>query len=764
MRILLIILIGICCIAKNTAQITYVAADATGADDGSSWQDAYTELWNALEHAKNGDSLFIKKGNYKTKKVGDYGPSMEIPSGVKLFGGFEGDETSLTERPSTLEHSEVSSYYKVFLCIDTDSTTLIDGLYIRDNWTLPFPNEGGQCNIDNKEHICFGGGVFIGTWDSTKTACLKINNCIFESNFAPDAGGALALYCPTGKSGLWVKNTVFRKNRTNLGHGGGSGGAIFLSAGGSANHYGFFFEDCVFEENRAEWRGSVHTAQGDWDVEFKNCIFLNNRAQRMAAAISKGSYPNSRMMRITDCVFLNNKTEPSRFWPGEGGAIFGERIQIDRCLIKGSTAFRGGAIMGTDLFISNTSFLDNYAGWDGGAVYHLSYGNEDNMKRHVYHNCTFAGNRADSTCGAIRGSLISLDTFINCIFYENSAGKEGQNIHYWNTIRAGYYADNNYFDVTDTLDAIYEFFVNRDSAFFGVNNILKLENAGLGWDPQGWLRPGDCSPLIGQGNPYLHYDLDMSRNERPTDRPTTLGALEPMPWVYDWRSEDADCHGYMSGKVWHDGEHILGPVLFSETGGNKGYDTLFLDKGVYMITATDQAGCKDSTTLYIDGHEEIIIIDSLLHPSGESQYDGRIEVLNIDGEYPPFQLSWSNGFSGMINEGLAVGTYHLSITDAYGCEVVRVYSLSYTSSTTSEDIQDIQIWPNPANEYLNISSGVAIKSFRITDISGRVMMQSGQVNQTSIGVNIHQLPQGMYLIWITTTDGYLPVCFKLIKG
>ncbi len=745
------------------SKIIYVASDAEGTHDGRSWQNAYTELWEALDQSAYGDTIFIKEGTY----FGKYWETLDgipftLPSGVKVFGGFKGIEVSLEERPFDFKHSVIKGLRKAFLCIDTDSSTIIDGLNISSNIAFPIYNWYIPCDWSEGDTRCFGGGIFIGSWDPEKSACLQIRNCIFELNEAQNAGGALVLYAPNSNSGLWVSNTIFRKNKCFNSEGGGSGGAIYLTAG-AGDHYGFYFEDCLFEENEAIWYGGVFTAQGDWDVEFKNCTFQNNKAKRRGAALAKGSVSNAKMMRIKNCRFINNRTEPSRFYPGQGGAIFGEKLQIEHCLFAGNIARWGGAIQGTDLVISNTTFLDNYAGMNGGAVDHLTYGNAENMKRHVYRNCTFAGNRADSLAGAIYGGSVSLDTFTNCVFHENSAGLKGQNIYYWNSIKSLYQADYNYFGVIDTLDAIYEFFNNRDSAYFGPNNIFLDAKAHLGRDRTGLLRPGNCSSLIGKGSPELNLEYDLEYNKRPVDRPATLGALEPTPWIYEWKSQDATCFGYRDGKVWHEGEAILGPVLFSELSGESGFDTLFLNRGVYKVIAMDQAGCSDTITISIEGHQEIEVSDTMSHPQSAESLDGQIVIMDIVGEYPPFELVWSNGETGWVNLNLPVGYYFLSITDDIGCEKVVEYELSFNSSYQTTELSDMKIWPNPAEDLVFVTSGSQISSWKLSDLSGRVIGFSQNLNQNRLEVDIQALQAGMYLLYVHSETSNSQGYFKIVK-
>ena len=79
----------------------YVDVNATGANNGSSWTDALTDLSTAitLGNALNTD-IWVAAGTYKPH-ASSRGESFIIKSNVRMYGGFNGTETSLSERDFT---------------------------------------------------------------------------------------------------------------------------------------------------------------------------------------------------------------------------------------------------------------------------------------------------------------------------------------------------------------------------------------------------------------------------------------------------------------------------------------------------------------------------------------------------------------------------------------------------------------------------------------------------------------------------------------
>ena len=80
-----------------TPSLFYVDADATGAETGLSWGDAFTIIRDAMVASLTGGMLWVAEGAYY-RPLGGTEPVLIMKDGVEVYGGFQGWESDLSER------------------------------------------------------------------------------------------------------------------------------------------------------------------------------------------------------------------------------------------------------------------------------------------------------------------------------------------------------------------------------------------------------------------------------------------------------------------------------------------------------------------------------------------------------------------------------------------------------------------------------------------------------------------------------------------
>jgi hypothetical protein len=281
--------------------IFYVNQNATGENDGTSWTNAYSDLQNALAVATANDEIWVADGTYKPTNDGDRDASFYIPSGVKVYGGFAGGETSREQRDwinnETIlsgnigsETIQTDNSYHVVDISETTNTTILDGFSISE----------GNANGGNTGERDSGGGIY--GWNGAN-ATLK--NLVITDNLSVDRGGGF--YLNGGSPNLI--NVTFRDNFANF-----RGGALYLRNNSSPK-----IENSLFIGNESQSGGAIGIDSNISGTEIINSTFYNNQANH-GGAIANFTYVNSGNFNngdIENSIFFNNSGSDNQIVSGE---------------------------------------------------------------------------------------------------------------------------------------------------------------------------------------------------------------------------------------------------------------------------------------------------------------------------------------------------------------------------------------------------------------------------------------------------------------
>ena len=161
-----------------------------GKNDGSSWDNAYRTIQEALDVASQGDYIWVAEGNYSPYSGQSF--RMDYDS-VMVYGGFGGWESDLSERSFSLHPTVLKGNGSSVILID-GGTTYSNGLCGTSRaagWDGFIIQEGkAQKNIHNTSGN--GGGILF-----INGATATISNCIIKNNTAEENGGGIYLDIPT---------------------------------------------------------------------------------------------------------------------------------------------------------------------------------------------------------------------------------------------------------------------------------------------------------------------------------------------------------------------------------------------------------------------------------------------------------------------------------------------------------------------------------------------------------------------------------------
>lgn len=414
---------------NTQAKTLYVDQNANGANDGSSWKNAYTNLQNALQEARTGYStstgdddvaeIWVAQGVY-TPSDDDPDISFELVDTVGVYGGFRGTETKRSQRETDpringtelsgeLPGSDKNSYTIVSvehpgIWIEREEGKgILDGFLIRGGDNIHDPASGGLTPPGGFPGTP-GGMVVEKAW--------TLRNLFFFENHNILDGGALYLD-PVENDAVTISRCIFTQN-----HADDNGGAVFMAGSGVVS-----ITDCYFLGNTAGTEGGAIKSSKSWGVLLlKNTEITENEA---VSGYGGGASIDANHTKIMNCRF----TENHALKYGGGLCVWDGEIQISGSVFnKNNTGGygddnydQGGAIYitGSRLHMVNTTVIKNHTDQCpsekdsteykpdssiGGGICSPEHGN---TSLHI-ENCIFWGNN-----DAYRDSYLSNQIFGN---------------------------------------------------------------------------------------------------------------------------------------------------------------------------------------------------------------------------------------------------------------------------------------------------------------------------------------------------------------
>lgn len=723
------------------SQVIFLDSTATGNNSGINWENAFTDLHDALELAQYGDEIWIAKGTYFTTKTDDRSIFFNVKKGVSLYGGFDGTEilkgerdlennaTFLSGNLGDLDDPNDNSFTILYL-ENPDTANIIDGLRIESSDASRGEHLQGISDLAKEKS---GGGIYIDATNQISHPYPTIKNCFFSNNRANKKGGAIfingslgfdvsariedcqfpmqnyadygaSIYFIGGSSGndIIIKDCFFSQNSIgstgDIGH---QGGNIRIDI--SHGNQEIKIENCIFEENWIYSTGLMAVVQVPVKITMKNCLFENNLPIYNGGIIKIAGEEDGTVFNLENSDFLFNK----HFLPLDTSLILLQNIgeaNILNCNFQGNQTQSIEALIelrSTDANIVNCAFVNNH-----GSVIEME-SSLDNYTDVV--NCLFYNNQAVSTgkSGVLSDPTPLGDSafirFQNCILWENSHSATGKLIDfpYGHAL-----FENCLVDVADCseinetgVDCNSEMVFNQDPLFLDPQN----EEFALLF----------CSPAINSGDntaisPYALM-TDLSGGPRILDSLIDMG---PYEWhVLEIFAEvdevqATSCFGGEDGSVTFQIEN--GCPLYTyewQTATTTGTGNTNLAAGDYSFTITDGANNLTVQDVVISEPPalEIDVMATIVDCGGTI---GATATSLVEGGTAPYLFDWSNGQTDSILTNLAAGNYDLTITDAHGCTQTKALdveksgnlSLSITATPIScHDTQDGTLAVAPQN-------------------------------------------------------------------
>ncbi len=447
--------------ASFVNSIIYVKQSATGSNNGSNWDNAFTDLNLALETAILGVEVWVASGTYYPSSYHDIDPGspenprlkhFHLKKGVAIYGGFAGLETTRAERNFETNVTTISgdigvagnvadNVYHLFYhpaSIAIDNTAILDGVVIsKGNANASgtgahskgagIYNEAGSPHISNVvfeyNRAVYGGAIY-----NNIAPDVIIEHSTFIANYSSTKGGAIHNYHSTGE-------ISFSSFEANIGVPGNSVGAAMFNESSDMLISDSEFKDHGIVSDYAVMGGAILDSTGK--LEIIRSSFENNHASASGGAV----FGNGSDLTVDSCTFTSN-------WCAyDGGAIYAQGA-TNTVVIKDSTftgnyttanSNGGGAIKLYGLEtadISGSVFAKNTTKGGGGGI-SVDHSQDINISYSTFYANKRLAASLGSTTSGMGGAILVNSSNVdvsNNIFWANLAysPEKGNDLYIYN--------------------------------------------------------------------------------------------------------------------------------------------------------------------------------------------------------------------------------------------------------------------------------------------------------------------------------------------
>ncbi|MCE7921434.1 MAG: T9SS C-terminal target domain-containing protein [Haliscomenobacteraceae bacterium CHB4] len=486
---LLFIFVLLSCETGKAQTTHYVNQNVSGGlQNGTDWTDAFPNLQQALTTASYGDAIWVAAGTYKPTDGANRNISFNLVSGVQVYGGFSGLETTLEQRDPQINETILSgdigapgvntdNSYHVVRGKGLDENTVLDGFIVTGGYSF------GQFTPNALDGL--GAGILLEGTPGLDNSRPIIANCRFERNYAY-LGGALCTTWEDPDLPAQGKNPVnpillqceFNRNRANL-----YGGAMYVNSP-SGPMDTFTLERCIIADNYAyagEGGGIYFNQTANSSTRMTSCVFERDTGQLGGGIYYPGDLQpmNISSLVLDSCIFRNNVSP-------EGGGLFhtgplspaavGVQFfcRMRHCTFDGNKATSGSGSAylmhathagKVTAEVTNCTFINNLSG-DFTTVIGASFGSETDI--HLEH-CLFFNNHdrnsPEKICLAIHSGSSGgnatnkvVTQINNCLFINNGGGvavQSGQKNYVKTNITNCTFYNNNEYIFIKSWDTLY---------------------------------------------------------------------------------------------------------------------------------------------------------------------------------------------------------------------------------------------------------------------------------------------------------------------
>lgn len=344
---------------SGTAQaiVIYVDADADGANNGLSWEDAYNYLQDAIYAIGTvGGEIRVARGVYRPDEgdnvtSGDPWAAFLLIEGLVIKGGYAGDGEADPDERDIKNYETILSGDLAGNDVEINNPrNLIDEparaensqRVVRGSGFLP---SGDQRPVLDGFTISGGNAQYSGGGISLDMSDVMIMDCTFKNNSAGYRGGALYLFScsPVIIRCSFICNAAEKR-----------GGGACLDGCDTCRESFPDFEACKFINNWAADNGGGVDSVGYTQARFTNSAFIGN----ITDGIAGGIYDHSSYGILLDNCTVADNSDVDQGGIFSQGSYYTGGPTVRNCIVWGNKMLGSGIVV---------TYSDIEGGWPGTA-------------------------------------------------------------------------------------------------------------------------------------------------------------------------------------------------------------------------------------------------------------------------------------------------------------------------------------------------------------------------------------------------------------
>lgn len=750
MRNTLTILFSLCClyIHAQSNSILYVDANAAGANTGASWADAFTDLQDAIDAAIPGAQVWVAAGAYRPAKDpnGNPGPANArlktffIRKDIRLFGGFAGNETALSQRnwadnPTILSGDlgapgvHTDNAYHVLWFNGVSPGASVNGFIIEHGYA----NGNGSSNED------VGGGLYINGDNSLESSPV-IANCIFRDNYSSYPSGA-AVYITARWSGT-ARPLFLQCQFAQSGLFSGSMARHYVRANGVCEPV---YRQCTFSrsgEPSGEYEITNHVefaAPAATKVHMRgfNAIIWNNK--RAVTTTTGGLTSAERRVDLANC--LSDTIGPRVFTSSSilyQDPLFAGLETLDFKLLPGSPAIDAGGNTYVDTLTRDLGVQDRITG-NGVDIGAFEFQEQCLNAPGIAITTGFAGCQAYATASATGG--------LGAYAYLWSNGQSGPSA---TGLATGQYfvtvTDANGCHATASVNVAAPAPPQVEVVSSGPARCAETADGSAavsatgGAPPYAYLWSGGQSGPSATGLAAGTYGVTATdANGCEAEATVTVSAPESLE-AHATAISPASCPGAADGGAVASAIGGVPPYAYLWSNGQSGPSATGLPVAIYTVSVTDANACLATASVEISAPPALRLVVQTQNSNSCDGIGGQAAA-EAAGGTPPYAYLWSDGQAGPSATGLAAGEYFVTVTDAHGCTAEGAAVIVVPSVLQLEALSVLSAGCNG-------NGGQAI-----VQASGGVPPYDYQWSNGQTGPQVMGLASGIYAVTATDATG-----------